>query len=124
MYPYPYSCYHANRFYHHQTSPYHHYRQYPPVDETTFIQSVETIQIIARDASTILNKLSDRTFAHQLMTAAQQGNQNEVNRLMNSIGISSQVNTSFTPTGIELKLQNSTANGQCCTLTMFLKWGN
>lgn len=99
------------------------YRQYPEVDDTTFHQSIEKFQKIAKDASVILNKLSNHEFAHQLMVAAQRGNQQEVNRLMNSIGISSPITTKYTPTGLELTIKDNAQGSQCCTLSMYLKWG-
>jgi len=124
-----------NQYHQHYQNPYpHHYfypsfpptyshRQYPEVDDTTFLQSIETFQKISKDASVILNRLSKREFADQLMRAAQQGNKQEVNRLMNSIGISSPITTKYTPTGLELTIRSNVQGSQCCTLTMYLQWG-
>lgn len=126
---------HYNPYHYHYQNPYPHqyfypsfpqpyaYRQYPEVDETMFLKSVEAFQTITKEASVILNTLSDSDFAHKLMTAAQQGNQQEVDRLMKSIGINTPISTNYTPSGLELKIHADVQGSQCCTLTMYLKWG-
>lgn len=120
------SFYHQPQSLYYYSPPYiYRTQQYPPIDESIFIQSVAAFQKITREASTILNRLSNRSFAHQLMTAAQKGNQQEVDRLMKTIRVDSPVATTFTPTGIEIRIRGSAPGSQqCCTLTMNLKWGN
>jgi len=125
-----------NRYHYHYQNPYPHqyfypaiptpfnYRQYPEVDDTIFHQSVKAFQTITQESSTILQKLSDRSFAHKLMTAAQKGNQQEVDRLMKSIGINTPITTKYTPSGLELRIHADVQGSQCCTLTMNLKWAN
>ncbi|MBY0098824.1 hypothetical protein [Mesobacillus maritimus] len=125
-----------NRYYCQYQNPYPHqyfyqsfptpyiYRQYPEVDDTIFHKSVMAFQTITKESSTILQKLSDRSFAHKLMTAAQKGNQHEVDGLMKSIGINTPITTKYTPSGLELRIHADVEGSQCCTLTMFLKWGN
>ncbi|SEN38651.1 hypothetical protein SAMN05192533_11280 [Mesobacillus persicus] len=115
--PYPY-------YYHPTLQPHYGYRQYPEVDETIFIHSVEAFQKIAREAITILNQFSNHTFAKKLMRAAQQGNQQEVDRLMKSIGVDTPITTTYTPSGVKLEIHANAQGSQCCTLTMFLRWGN
>ncbi|PLR79567.1 hypothetical protein CVD25_19080 [Bacillus canaveralius] len=97
--------------------------EYPPVDVSTFTHSVTAFQKIANEASAILQKLADRRFAHSLMAAAQVGNQSEVDRLIKSIGTTTPVTTTYTPTGVLLTIHAQAQGSQCCTLTMFLKWG-
>jgi len=106
--------------------PYPHYhwnRQYPSVDTATFLQSVTAFQKISGEAGTILKKLSEQQFAYQLMAAAQAGNQKEVDRLIKSIGTSTPVTTKYTPDGVLLTIHADADGSQCCTLTMYLRWG-
>ncbi|MEW9673460.1 hypothetical protein [Ammoniphilus sp. 3BR4] len=105
--------------------PFPHYdwsRQYPPVDTATFHHSVVAFQKIANESATILSKLAQSPFAHQLMSAAQAGNQREVDRLIKSIGTATPVTTSYTPDGVLLTIHADTQGSQCCRLTMYLRW--
>jgi len=105
--------------------PYYYWsRQYPAVDTAPFLKSVTAFQKISNEAGTILEKLSEQQFAYHLMSAAQVGNQKEVDRLIKSIGISTPVTTKYTPDGVFLTIHADDADGsQCCTLTMYLRWG-
>ena len=98
-------------------------RQYPPVEVSTFEYSVTAFQKTVAEASTILRKFSERPFASRLMSAAQTGNQQEVDRLIKSIGITTPVTTQYTPSGILLTIHTQAEGSQCCTLTMYLRWG-
>jgi GTP-dependent phosphoenolpyruvate carboxykinase len=109
-------------FYHHfaYMNP---YRQYQEVDVTQFEQSAKSMQILMREASLVLNKLADsKTFATQVMSAAQQSNMTEVDKLIKSTGIKSKVKTSFNPDGINMKLSSTTGQTECCHLTITLRW--
>jgi hypothetical protein len=117
MYPYNYP-------YQQHPSCYPYFRQYPPVDPTIFSSSVTAFQKIANEASVILKKFGEPPFAHQLMTAAQKGDQNEVDRLMKSIGTGTPITTKFTPSGLLLTIHAKVQQTECCTLSMFLRWGN
>ena len=109
-------------------NPYYSYfpiiRPYPPVDTSTFEQSVNAFQKTVVEASTILRMFAEPQFAKTLMSAAQSGNQQEVDRLIKSIGTNTPVTTQYTPGGILLTIHAQAQSSQCCTLTMFLKWGN
>ncbi|UFT99220.1 hypothetical protein KO561_18910 [Radiobacillus kanasensis] len=115
----PYQGYHYPQ--HHG---YYQQRPYPEVDVSIFEGSVTAFQKIADESITILEKFTDREFTHKLMTAAQAGNQREVDRLMKSIGTSTPITTQYTPSGILLTIHADAQGTQCCTLTMYLKWGN
>lgn len=97
---------------------------YPPVDISIFEHSVTSFQKIINEASIILKKFADPQFAFRLMTLAQAGKQLEVDRLIKSIGTSTPVTTQYTPTGILLTIHAQAQGSQCCTLTMYLRWGN
>lgn len=98
--------------------------QYPPVDVSIFSHSVTALQKIAHEASNVLDKFADRKFSRNLLTAAQKGNQQEVDRLIKSIGSPLPISATYTPTGLLLKIHPKAKEEQCCTLTMYLRWGN
>ena len=62
-------------------------------------------------------------FANNLMDAAQQSDTIMVRKLVLSTGITSKVETKFTPSGLRVKLDNSEKNqGSCCNLIILLHW--
>lgn len=62
-------------------------------------------------------------FAISLMDAAQHSNTVKVQKLVLSTGITSKVETKFTPSGIRIKLDNSVEeHDDCCNLIMSLHW--
>lgn len=102
---------------------YHFNRQFPHVDPTLFEQSAKSMQMLMKDASSVLNKLaSSKDFATKVMYAAQQSNIKEVDKLIKSTGIKSTVKTSFNPDGIQMKLSSSIGDAECCHLTVSLRW--
>jgi hypothetical protein len=111
-----------------QYTPYKPYdqrpwRQFPDVDPTFFEQSAKSMQMLMKDASLVLNRLADsKTFASKVMSAAQQSNKNEVDKLIKSTGIKSKVETTFNPDGIHLKLSSTVGTAECCHLTIALRW--
>lgn len=107
---------------HPYNNPY--YRPYPAVDISTFEKSVEAFPKTFEEARTILKKLSERKFASQLMSLAQQGKQREVDDLIKTIGTHSPVTTDYTPDGIRLTIHETSQGSPCCALTMSLRWGS
>lgn len=99
------------------------FRQYPPVDISLFRQSVTVTQSLVRDASTLLERIGEPTFANTLMTEAQAGNKEEVNRLLQTIGTSAPITATYTPTGVTLSMPGDVEGVRCCTLTLYLRWG-
>ncbi|MRH43570.1 hypothetical protein GH741_12855 [Aquibacillus halophilus] len=106
-----------------QYQGYYQERQYPPVDIDIFQQSVTAFQKIANESIIILEKFNDHEFTYKLLKAAQHGNQSEVDRLIKSIGTTAPITTEYNPTGILLTIHADAQGAQCCTLTMYLKWG-
>jgi len=98
-------------------------RQYIPVDTAIFGHSVSAFQKLALESSTLLKMFADPGFSHTLMKAAQAGNQMKVDSLIKSIGISAPVTVKYNPDGILLTMHAQAQGSECCTLTMFLKWG-
>jgi hypothetical protein len=97
--------------------------QYPPIDTAIFGHSVSSLQKLALESSTLLKMFADPSFSHNLMKAAQAGNQMKVDSLIKSIGISTPVTVKYNPDGILLTMHAQARGSECCTLTMFLKWG-
>ncbi|MVP01319.1 hypothetical protein [Paenibacillus lutrae] len=98
-------------------------RKYPTVNTSTLSQSILAFRKLMADGSQVLARLADKSFAHQVMSAAQAGNKLEVDRLMKSIGVSSIITTRYTPSSIILEIDPDIEGTPCCNLTMALKWG-
>ncbi|WP_188386357.1 hypothetical protein [Ornithinibacillus halotolerans] len=80
-------------------------------------------QLLMKQADLLVDKLAgDPEFSKQLMTLAQESNEEKVNELIVSTGINIKVKTTFTPTGIHIMLDNKVFNGDCCDLVIALRW--
>lgn len=96
---------------------------YPPVDPTKFTASAEQSLNMANQLTSLLKKITDsKTFASQLMDAAQRSNQPEVDRLMKSAGMNRSYSLKFNPQGFHLELKNEDAEHPCCKVEMTLYW--
>jgi hypothetical protein len=101
-------------------------RQYPQVDVNVFTKSIKAYRLLMDQGSILLDRLGSGDFDVKLMTAAQQGNQTEVDRLIKTIGLKVPVRTKYTPTGVTFELTTQpdpSSYMSCCTLTVQLKWG-
>ncbi|MDQ0219988.1 hypothetical protein ELQ35_02345 [Peribacillus cavernae] len=100
-------------------------KQYPKIDVTMFSSSVKSFQMLMGQSSMLLEHLGNPAFAYKIMEAAQQGKSQEVDRLIQSIGLKVPVTTKYTPTGVTFTLQTrvQSNNPSCCTLTIPMKWG-
>ncbi|MCA1031660.1 hypothetical protein LCL95_11550 [Bacillus timonensis] len=98
-------------------------RQYPDLDPTLFNQSATAMQKLMKEASLVLNKIAhSKSFAKKVMSAAQQSHLDEVEKLIQSTGVTANVDTSYTPDGINLKLSSTVGSTECCHLTIALRW--
>lgn len=96
---------------------------FPPVDTKLLNVSADKFQELMKQANLLVTKISTSTeFAQELMSEAQQSNTSQVKKLILSTGITIKVETSFTPTGIHIKFDNSDMPGRCCQLVMALQW--
>ncbi|WP_010676404.1 DNA topoisomerase [Bacillus timonensis] len=103
--------------------PYPNYRKYPDVDPSLFNESAIEMKILMKDASLILTKLAEsKAFAKEVMAAAQASNNKEVERLLKTTGIKSDVITTFNPDGINFKLMASVGGTKSSQLTLALRW--
>lgn len=98
-------------------------RELPPVDPARLEHSAQSFQPMLQDASRIINRLSERSFALPLMTAAQAGHQQEVDRMIKSAAGTSRIQTKYTPSGLVIVVEPTNANESCCNLSMTLRWG-
>ncbi|MDT8858676.1 hypothetical protein N0O92_00440 [Alkalihalobacillus sp. MEB130] len=116
-------------FYYHYRNLYpYYYRQqdspFPPVDISFFQKSLVTYQTLLEHGQTIINHfVSSREKMTQLMDAAQASDDAEVDRLIRETGVPTVVETSYSPTGVTFTLRGDVGDAQCCTLTMYLRWG-
>lgn len=123
-YQYPYypvaqthSTMHPNLFY--QTAQ----RQdgYPPVDPNRLFDSANQSQKLMDDANKLIQRFAtSKDFCTQVMDAAQRNKQDEVQRLIKSSGVSSDVNMYFNPDGLRLEFKS--ADIECCQLLIALRW--
>ncbi|MWV45105.1 hypothetical protein GRF59_15885 [Paenibacillus sp. HJL G12] len=98
-------------------------REYPQVKTDTLNQSIEGYYKLMEEGYRILSKLSEHSFAVQVMTAAQAGNKQEVDRLMKSISTTATIQSEYSPSGIGITVDPKVQHDACCKLAMFLKWG-
>lgn len=124
-YPYPYSNYSLipprPAFMNNQLQA----RTYPPIDVKTFTASIKSFQLLMSQGNILLNRLSEPSFAHRIMSAAQHGKKAEVDQLIKSIGLKVPIKTRFTPSGVVFELvvpETQAAPISCCTLSLLLKW--
>ncbi|MFC4100541.1 hypothetical protein [Paenibacillus xanthanilyticus] len=93
-------------------------RAFPQVDTKIFEASVSSFSKLMSDGSLLLKKLSDPGFAHQLMSASQEGKQDTVDSMLKGVGSGTPIQTTYTPSGVTFTLE---AEG--CSLRMSLRWG-
>jgi len=115
-------CNHDERHSHHKRK-----RKYPETDPNLFLKSAEEYQILMKQGEILLNRLSDPSFAKNIMDQAQKGEDNQVNKLIQTIeGLYVPTKITYSPTGVIFDLQSpAVSKGEaCCTLNMVLKWGS
>lgn len=100
---------------------------YPTVSTKIFTQSLKNFTSLMHQGNRLLSHLSNPSFAHRLMEAAQQGKKAQVDSLVKSIGITVPVTTHFSPTGIVFTLHSRETLDpfeNCCSLSFAIKWGH
>ncbi|WP_243291924.1 hypothetical protein [Bacillus sp. FJAT-47783] len=98
-------------------------RQYPAVDPNLLYKSANEAKKLMKEASTVLNKLSEsKEFDAELMYAAQASDIKEVKRLIHSIGVTSNVDVHYNPDGLRLEFTSKVENFDCCRLLIALRW--
>lgn len=96
---------------------------FPPVNIEKLHSSAKRFQTLIHDARLLTDKIvSDSLFASDLMNAAQLSDQETVDRLIQSTGITIKTNTSFSPSGIRIQFDSTEIGESCCKLDMRLTW--
>jgi len=96
---------------------------FPPVNPELLTESASQSNKLMKEASMILDKLSSsKEFSTRLMDFAQQSNTEEVKRLIQSVGITSDVSINYNPDGLELEFKSKVQNIDCCKLSISLRW--
>jgi hypothetical protein len=99
------------------------YRQYPEVDPGFLFESANETRKLMKEASIVLDRFADsKDFDKKVMAAAQESNMDEVERLIKSIGITSDVDVQFNPDGLRLEFNSKVQDTDCCKLTVALRW--
>ncbi|MDD9270957.1 hypothetical protein ACFPES_28305 [Paenibacillus sp. GCM10023248] len=98
-------------------------RDYPKVDTKMLSHSLAASQSLLKDASLVTHKLQDPEIARSLMANAQQGNQKEVDRIVQSFGCSAAVVTTYSPSSVKFTMDSRSLNTPYCEITLMLKWG-
>ncbi|RBW68957.1 hypothetical protein [Bacillus taeanensis] len=98
-------------------------RQYPQIDSMALMQSAKSYKNLLQEANLLIDKLSSSTdFNNKLMYAAQHSNIKEVERLITSIGITSNLKVSYNPDGLHLEIYSKIEHVTCCKLIMAIRW--
>src|SRR5690625_2532666 len=100
-------------------------RQFPPVDPEMFYESENEMKMLMNDDSNVLDKLAvSKQFAEKLMTAAQESDMEEVDRLIHTVNITSELEVHFNPDSLRLEFRKKVAEDEmeCCRLLVTLRW--
>ncbi|GEN45832.1 hypothetical protein [Alkalibacillus haloalkaliphilus] len=98
-------------------------QEFPEIDPSKFKESAEAFSQLMADGSLMLDELSQSDeLAFEVMEAAQVNDINRVQELLQATGVTHDLDVEFTPSGITLRMRTSANAGNCCVLTMLLKW--
>jgi hypothetical protein len=98
-------------------------RPLPPVNPSLFMTSAKDMEVIMKDASILLEKMArSKKFSLDLMTAAQNSNQDKVNEMVKNTGVKTVPKVSYTPDGLKLDFSSYAENPECCHLSLSLRW--
>lgn len=99
------------------------HRKYPEVNAGFLYQSANETRKLMKEASLVLDKFaSSKEFGKKVMTAAQESNTKEVERLVKSIGVTSDIHIDYNPDELKMEFMSHVQNTECCKLTVALRW--
>jgi hypothetical protein len=99
------------------------FRQYPEVNTRLFKQSAAKAITLMEDVNIVMRRITvSDDFSNKLMTAAQQSNQAEVDRLIQSAGIKIKPKITYNPDGITMNFQDFVGEKECCHIILQLRW--
>lgn len=106
-----------------QPHPFQVQNAFPPVNTEKLHTSAERFQLLIHDARLLVDKIaSDPAFANELMNAAQLSDQEQVDQLVMSTGVTIKANAHFSPSGIRFEFDSTEQGAGCCKLDMHLMW--
>ncbi|GLB59663.1 hypothetical protein [Cytobacillus sp. NCCP-133] len=122
--PPPQGCWNYPANYQAYYHPVYFQRTFPGVDPGMFMISAKKMEVLMRDAGTLLvNMAESKKFSYELMSAAQQSKKSEVEEMLKSTGISQIPSVSYTPDGMTLHFESEKEEQvKCCDLTLKLRW--
>ena len=99
------------------------FRPYPEVNTELFKASAQKAITLMADANLVMEKIhSTSSYSSDLMAAAQQSNQAEVERLIQSAGIKKKPKITYNPDGITMNFQDFVGDRECCHIILQLRW--
>jgi hypothetical protein len=100
-------------------------RQFPEVNATLFRTSALKAIALMKDANLVMTKITSSTsFSSELMSAAQESNQKEVERLIQSTGIKKKPQITYNPDGLTMNFVDYAGDKECCHIITQLRWGD
>ena len=107
-------------FFHKKNDP---ARPFPDVNSTLFRTSADKAISLMKDANIVMTKITtSTTFSNDLMAAAQQSQQKEVERLIQSTGIKKKPKITYNPDGITMNFVDYAGDKECCHIITQLRW--
>ncbi|MFT9598991.1 hypothetical protein [Mesobacillus sp.] len=98
-------------------------RPYPAVNATLFKTSAVKAIALMEDANLVMAKITSSTsFSSELMAAAQQSDQKEVERMIQSTGIKKKPKITYNPDGITMNFVDYAGDKECCHIITQLRW--
>ncbi|MBM7704627.1 hypothetical protein [Metabacillus iocasae] len=93
------------------------------MDTSTFKRSLKIMPKALADVSLFVEKMNgQKDLPYKMKEAAQQSNKNEVQRLIKSTGVQSDVDVSFNPDNIRILFLFNRDDFDCCHITLAIKW--
>ncbi|MFC7321252.1 hypothetical protein [Halobacillus campisalis] len=101
-------------------------RAYEEIDSNLFQHSANEMKKLLIDVEKVIEKLaSSKNLSEKIMNAAQYSDMGEVERLIYSIGITSELSIRYNPESLHLEFNtshNSDNSEECCKLILAFRW--
>lgn len=98
-------------------------RPFPEVNATLFKTSAEKAIALMKDANLVMTQItSSSSFSSDLMSAAQQSNTKEVERMIKATGIRKTPKITYDPDGITMNFVDYAGEKECCHIITQLRW--
>jgi hypothetical protein len=98
-------------------------RPFPEVSATLFKTSALKSIALMKDANIVMSQItSSSSFSKDLMSAAQQSNTKEVERMIRATGIKRMPKIDYNPDGITMNFTDYAGEKECCHIITQLRW--